>query len=77
MTQSEVASAMGVSQPNYQRWESGAALIPKLKQKKLAKILKISVEELIGEAKPFDYLGLRLAFEVQHHVLGIIPDSDF
>ena len=25
----------------------------------------------------FFYLKLRLAFEVQHHVVGIIPDSDF
>ena len=27
--------------------------------------------------EPLFLLDLRLAFEVQHHVLGIIPDSDF
>lgn len=58
MTQKEVAEAMGVSQPNYQRWESGAASIPKAKQTKLAKILNSTVDEILGNPKPFDHLGI-------------------
>jgi DNA-binding XRE family transcriptional regulator len=37
MTQAKVAAAVGVAQPNYHRWEVGAAPIPKPKLKKLAK----------------------------------------
>ncbi|MGB5885218.1 MAG: helix-turn-helix transcriptional regulator [Acinetobacter venetianus] len=59
MTQAEVAEAMGVSQPNYQRWESGAATIPKTKQTKLAKVLNSTVDEILGNPRPFDTLGIR------------------
>ena len=31
LTQTEVAEAVGVSQPTYQRWESGANSVPKAK----------------------------------------------
>ena len=31
LTQTEVAKAVGVSQPTYQRWESGASSVPKAK----------------------------------------------
>ena len=31
LTQTEVAEAVGVSQPTYQRWESGATAFPKPK----------------------------------------------
>lgn len=58
MTQATVADAMGVSQPNYQRWESGAAPIPKLKLKKLARVLKTSTDEILGNKVPFDLFGI-------------------
>ncbi|OOT52463.1 helix-turn-helix domain-containing protein [Acinetobacter pittii] len=58
MTQTAVAEAMGVSQPNYQRWESGAASIPKDKQAKLAKILNSTVDEILGNPRPFDNSGI-------------------
>jgi len=58
MTQNAVAEAMGISQPNYQRWESGAASIPKSKQAKLAKILNSTVDEILGNPRPFDNLGI-------------------
>lgn len=58
LTQAQVASSMGVSQPNYQRWESGAAAVPAKKQRALAKVLKVSLEELQGKSPPFDYFGV-------------------
>lgn len=58
MTQTQVAEAMGVSQPNYQRWESGAAPIPANKIKKLAKILETTVDDILGKPKPFDFFGI-------------------
>ena len=57
MTQIQVATAMGVSQPNYQRWESGSAPVPKTKLKKLARTLKTSVDELLGKPADFDLFG--------------------
>lgn len=58
MTQTAVAEAMKISQPNYQRWESGVASIPKTKQAKLAKILNSTVDEILGNPRPFDNLGI-------------------
>lgn len=58
MTQKEVADAMGVSQPNYQRWESGSAAIPETKQKKLARVLGTSVDEVLGKPPVFDLFGV-------------------
>ncbi|MDR6411365.1 helix-turn-helix domain-containing protein [Paraburkholderia terricola] len=58
MTQIQVATAMGVSQPNYQRWESGSAPVPKTKLKKLARTLKTSVDELLGKPADFDLFGV-------------------
>lgn len=58
MTQIAVAEAMGISQPNYQRWESGAAAIPKTKQAKLAKVLNSTVDEILGNPQAFDNLGI-------------------
>lgn len=58
MTQMAVAEAMGISQPTYQRWESGALPIPEAKQKKLAKLLKTSVDRLLGKQPDFDILGV-------------------
>ena len=47
-SQAQVATKMGVSQPTYQRWESGAAPIPEGKVKKLAKVLHSTPEVLTG-----------------------------
>ena len=52
MTQAKVASAVGVTQPNYHRWEVGAASIPEAKLKKLAKVLKTSPEAMLGRHPP-------------------------
>jgi transcriptional regulator with XRE-family HTH domain len=48
MTQTQAAQKIGVSQPNYQRWESGAAPIPEDKLNKLAKAFKTSPEAILG-----------------------------
>jgi len=48
MTQTQAAQKAGVSQPNYQRWESGSAPIPDDKLKKLAKAFKTSPEAILG-----------------------------
>ena len=52
LTQAKVAAAVGVAQPNYHRWEVGAAPVPEAKLKKLAKILKASPEALLGRHPP-------------------------
>jgi len=54
MTQAKVAAAVGVTQPNYQRWEAGAAPIPAAKLKKLAKVLKASAEAILGRHPPIE-----------------------
>ncbi|MDE2594160.1 MAG: helix-turn-helix transcriptional regulator [Burkholderiales bacterium] len=58
MTQVGVAEAMGVSQPTYQRWESGAANVPKGKLSNLAKVLGVTVHQLSGKPEPFDLFGI-------------------
>ncbi|HEX4267461.1 MAG TPA: helix-turn-helix transcriptional regulator [Steroidobacteraceae bacterium] len=52
MTQRQAAQKVGVSQPNYQRWESGSAPIPADKVKKLAKALKTSPAAILGRYLP-------------------------
>jgi transcriptional regulator with XRE-family HTH domain len=52
LTQAKVASAVGVTQPNYHRWEVGAAPIPEPKLKKLAKVLKTTPDSLLGKHPP-------------------------
>jgi len=52
MTQAKVASAVGVTQPNYHRWEVGTAPIPESKLKKLAKVLKATPDALLGRHAP-------------------------
>jgi transcriptional regulator with XRE-family HTH domain len=52
MTQARLAAAVGVTQPNYQRWEAGNAPIPDEKLKKLAKVLKTAPETLRGRYAP-------------------------
>jgi transcriptional regulator with XRE-family HTH domain len=52
MTQTKVAEAVGITQPSYQRWETGSADIPEAKLKKLAKVLKTTPEALHGRHPP-------------------------
>jgi transcriptional regulator with XRE-family HTH domain len=47
-TQTEVATAAGVTQPTYQRWESGHVEVPEVALKKLAKFFKATPLELLG-----------------------------
>lgn len=47
LTQAQVAGAMDVSQPNYQRWETGVAEVPIVHVKKLARALKMSADEIL------------------------------
>ena len=47
LTQAELAKTVGVSQPNYQRWEAGSAPIPEDKLRKLAKALKTKADVLL------------------------------
>jgi transcriptional regulator with XRE-family HTH domain len=54
MTQARLAELVGVSQPNYQRWEAGAAGIPATKLEKLAKVLKTSPDIIVGRHPPVE-----------------------
>jgi transcriptional regulator with XRE-family HTH domain len=54
LTQTKLAKLVGVSQPNYQRWESGSAEIPEEKLKKLAFALKANPEHLLGRHPPIE-----------------------
>lgn len=54
LTQAKVAEAVGVSQPNYQRWEAGSAPIPDDKLKRLAKVLKTNAETILGRHPPVE-----------------------
>jgi len=54
LTQAKIAEAVGVSQPNYQRWEAGSAPIPEDKMKKLSKVLRTSSEALVGRHSPIE-----------------------
>jgi transcriptional regulator with XRE-family HTH domain len=50
-TQAQVAKAIGVSQPTYQNYESGNLPIPEGKVKRLARALKMPVDEITGLAR--------------------------
>jgi transcriptional regulator with XRE-family HTH domain len=52
LTQAQVAAAVGVTQPSYQRWEAGATPIPEAKLKKLAKVLKASPDAILNRHPP-------------------------
>jgi transcriptional regulator with XRE-family HTH domain len=52
LTQAELAKAAGVSQPSYQRWETGSTPVPDAKLKKLAKVLKTNADALMGRHPP-------------------------
>jgi transcriptional regulator with XRE-family HTH domain len=54
MTQAKLAKKVGVTQPNYQRWESGSAPVPEVQLKKLAKVLGTSPEALLGRHPPIE-----------------------
>jgi transcriptional regulator with XRE-family HTH domain len=54
MTQATLAKKVGVTQPNYQRWESGSAPVPENKLKKLAKVLETSPGALLGRHPPIE-----------------------
>jgi len=54
LTQAKVATAVGVAQPNYHRWEVGAAPIPAAKLKKLAKVLNTSTDAILGRHPPIE-----------------------
>lgn len=56
-TQAEVASAVGVNQSTYQRWEAGKVDVPGSAARKLAKTLGTSVDEIWGRAPAFDYFA--------------------
>jgi transcriptional regulator with XRE-family HTH domain len=54
LTQAKLAKKVGVTQPNYHRWESGSAPVPEEKLKKLAKALGASPEALLGRHPPIE-----------------------
>lgn len=54
MTQVEVAHAVGISQPQYQRWESGQIPVPAPKLKKLASVFKTTEAALMGRHDPIE-----------------------
>lgn len=58
MTQTELADAMAISQPDYQKWESDTKKIPTGKINKLAKLLNATKEEILGLPKRFDLMGI-------------------
>jgi transcriptional regulator with XRE-family HTH domain len=57
LTQAQLAKELGVSQPTYQRWETGGASIPKGKIEKLARILEVTPQQLLGKPESFDLFG--------------------
>jgi transcriptional regulator with XRE-family HTH domain len=68
MTQEKLARKVGVTQPNYQRWESGSAPVPEDKLKKLAKVLSTTPEALLGKHAPVE--ALNYYGEVAIHFCG-------
>lgn len=54
LTQEKLAQALGTSQPTFQRWERGQAEVPKAKLKKLAGILDVTPDALMGTHPPVD-----------------------
>jgi transcriptional regulator with XRE-family HTH domain len=53
-TQAEAARAAGVTQPTYQRWETGRAEVPKAALSKLAKYFRATPAELLGAHPPME-----------------------
>lgn len=48
LTQGEIAKEIGVSQPHYRRWETGALPIPQNHLRTLAKLLKTNTDAIAG-----------------------------
>jgi transcriptional regulator with XRE-family HTH domain len=69
-TQTQLAHELGISQPNYQRWESGQTEIPKSKLNKLAKILETSINQINGIREPFDLLGIEKGIAPNRQYFG-------
>lgn len=70
LTQQEVASKLGISQPNYHRWETGTAQVPKAQLKRLARVLRVTPDELLDKPKPFDYWGTDEGAEDERKYFG-------
>ncbi len=58
LTQVQVSKAVGVSQPTYQRWETGTVSVPKNKLDKLAQVLDSTLSQLMGKPDPIDLFGI-------------------
>lgn len=58
LTQADVARKLKISQPTYQRWESGALPIAHAKRKSLAKLFSVKEGQLDDISEAFDYLGI-------------------
>jgi DNA-binding XRE family transcriptional regulator len=77
-TQGEAAKAADVTQPTYQRWESGKAEMPKAALAKLAKYFKATPAELLGRHPPIEAafydveapLDLQYYGEIAVHFVG-------
>jgi|SRR6476646_5785907 transcriptional regulator with XRE-family HTH domain len=52
LSQRKVAERVGVSQPHYQRWETGVAEVPADKVKRLALVLKVKPEQIQTKHMP-------------------------
>ena len=52
LSQRKVAERVGVSQPHYQRWETGVAEVPADKIKRLASVLKVKPEQIQTKHMP-------------------------
>jgi transcriptional regulator with XRE-family HTH domain len=53
-TQAAVAKAAGVTQPTYQRWEAGSVDVPIEKLPKLAEMLNVTKEAILGRHSPIE-----------------------
>lgn len=65
MTQSFLANRVGVTQPTYQRWESGAVPIPVKQLAKLCEALGVTADQIAGKPAPFDGLGVNKSIRDQ------------
>lgn len=72
MTQVQVAEAVGVSQPTYQRWESGTIGVSKSKAVKLAEVLGITLQQVEGRSEPFDLFGIKKGISDERQYFGEI-----
>ena len=52
LTQKEIASIIGVNQNTYSYWENGKTKVDNVTLKKLAEVLNVSVDFLLGEEAP-------------------------